>query len=120
MTEVTLTLPDDPACQAREAGLLRPEALAEMLDIAQQTMAHYAAGKVHFAAATLPVLAAMLHLGNEELIATKSRTNRDGPAKKPGPAPIIERQLEHLNALPQGKQRVIVQVLDSMLAQASR
>ena len=31
MTEVTLTLPDDLAQQARQAGLLRPETLAALL-----------------------------------------------------------------------------------------
>ncbi|MBX3705424.1 MAG: hypothetical protein KF911_02235 [Pseudomonadales bacterium] len=31
MTEVTITLPDDLAQQARQAGLLRPEALAALL-----------------------------------------------------------------------------------------
>jgi hypothetical protein len=31
MTEVTVTLPDDLAQQARQAGLLRPEALATLL-----------------------------------------------------------------------------------------
>jgi hypothetical protein len=31
MTEVTFTLPDDLAKQARQAGLLRPEALAALL-----------------------------------------------------------------------------------------
>jgi hypothetical protein len=31
MTEVTVTLPDDLAKQARQAGLLRPEALAALL-----------------------------------------------------------------------------------------
>jgi hypothetical protein len=31
MTEVTVTLPDDLAQQARQAGLLRPEALAALL-----------------------------------------------------------------------------------------
>ena len=31
MTEVTVTLPDDLVQQARQAGLLRPEALAALL-----------------------------------------------------------------------------------------
>lgn len=31
MTEVTVTLPDDLAQQARQAGLLRPDALAALL-----------------------------------------------------------------------------------------
>lgn len=31
MTEITVTLPDDLAQQARQAGLLRPDALAALL-----------------------------------------------------------------------------------------
>ncbi|MEJ7804563.1 MAG: hypothetical protein WKG03_01395 [Telluria sp.] len=36
---------------------------------------------------------------------------------KRGPAPKIQQQLEQIEALPKAKQRVIAQVLDSMLAQ---
>lgn len=95
--------------------------LAETLGIAQQTMAHYEAGKVRFAAALLPVLAETLNLGIEELIGAASKAAaKKGASSKRGPAPKIQQQLEHLSTLPKAKQRVIVQVLDSMLAQASR
>ncbi len=37
---------------------------------------------------------------------------------KRGPTPRIQQQLEAVNALPRSKQRLVSQVLDSMLAQA--
>lgn len=42
-----------------------------------------------------------------------------GHAGRRGPAPKIQQQLEQVAALPKAKQRVIAQVLDSMLAQSS-
>jgi len=44
---------------------------------------------------------------------------KPGPSKR-GPTPQIQRQLEAVSALPRAKQRVVSQVLDSMLAQADR
>lgn len=37
--------------------------------------------------------------------------------KKRGPAPKIQQQLEQLSRLPKAKQRAVMQVLDSVLAQ---
>lgn len=94
--------------------------LAETLGIAQQTMAHYEAGKVRFAAALLPVLANTLDLGIEALIGLDAKATTRSAPKKRGPVPKIQQQLERINALPKARQRVIDQVLDSMLAQAGR
>jgi transcriptional regulator with XRE-family HTH domain len=92
--------------------------LAETLGIAQQTMAHYEGGKVRFAAALLPVLATALQTTIEELLATNAR-KKNAPGKR-GPAPQIQRQLEQLRQLPKVKQQAIMQVLDSVIAQAAR
>lgn len=46
-----------------------------------------------------------------------------GEAPKPGkrgPAPKLQQQLEQLQALPRAKQRLVSEVLDSLLAQAGR
>jgi transcriptional regulator with XRE-family HTH domain len=95
--------------------------LAETLGIAQQTMAHYEGGKVRFAAALLPVLADALALSVEELIGPEPKWASKKPTpRKRGPAPKIQQQLERLSALPRSKQRFVSQMLDSMLAQASR
>ncbi|WP_244244060.1 hypothetical protein [Marilutibacter alkalisoli] len=43
------------------------------------------------------------------------------PARgKRGPAPKLQQQLERLQALPKSKQRLVSEVLDSLLAQAGR
>jgi hypothetical protein len=47
----------------------------------------------------------------------------DTPTKassKRGPAPKIQQQLERVSALPKARQRVIAEVLDSMIAQSGR
>jgi hypothetical protein len=41
------------------------------------------------------------------------------PAKR-GPTPKLQQQLERLSALPKPKQRAVMEVLEAMLAQASR
>jgi hypothetical protein len=41
-------------------------------------------------------------------------------AGKRGPAPTLQRQLERVQALPKAEQRVVSEVLDSLLAQAGR
>lgn len=93
--------------------------LAEALGIAQQTMAHYEAGKVRFAAALLPVLTEVLQQGIEELMGVQSAaaSKHAGPRKR-GPAPRIQQQLERIHALPKPQQRALLQVIDSVLAQA--
>jgi hypothetical protein len=42
------------------------------------------------------------------------------PAAKRGPTPKLQQQLERLSALPKPKQRAVMEVLEAMLAQASR
>jgi len=85
-----------------------------ILGIAQQTMAHYENGVSRVAVSHLPKLARALNVSIEELIGEAPK------AGKRGPAPKIQMQLERVSALPKAKQRVIAEVLDSMLAQAGR
>jgi len=103
----------------RALGMNQTE-LAEVLGISQQTMANYEAGLVRVAIAMLPTLAQTLGLTIEELIGVASKPSAKPAPKKRGPAPKIQQQLERVSALPKAKQRVIVQVLDSMLAQSGR
>jgi len=93
--------------------------LAGALGIAQQTMAHYEAGKVRFAAALLPVLAEALDLTIEALIGVESKLRAKHGGKR-GPAPKIQQQLEQIARLPKAKQRFVGEMIDSVLAQASR
>jgi hypothetical protein len=74
-------------------------------------------GRLRLLAGTLPRLAGYLGVSVEDLIGVAPKTKAGG---KRGPAPKIQQQLERVSALPKAKQRVIAEVLDSMLAQASR
>jgi len=90
--------------------------LAERLGIAQQTVAHYEVGRLRVAVSMLPTLTQVLGTTVEELIGqTPARANG-----KRGPAPKLQRQMERLSALPKPKQRAVMEVLESMLAQAAR
>jgi transcriptional regulator with XRE-family HTH domain len=100
---------------ARKAQGLTQVALAEHLGIAQQTLAHYEGGKLRVAVALLAPLAQLLGLSIDELIGTPLK--RHG---KRGPAPRFQLQIERLSTLPQAQQRLVMQMLDGVIAQAAR
>lgn len=101
--------------QRKAAGITQVQ-LAEVLGVAQQTMAHYEGGVARIPVDSLRKTAQTLAVSMEELVgdATPKR------AAKRGPAPRIQRQLEQLHQLPKPKQQAVMQVLDTMLAQAAR
>ena len=101
--------------EARKAQGMTQVQLSEALGIAQQTLAHYEGGKLRVAVAMLPPLAQILGVGVEELIGTP--TKRTG---KRGPTPKMQQQIERLSDLPQAKQRVVMEMLEGVLMQASR
>lgn len=98
-----------PACE--QLGITQVQ-LAEAIGAAQQTMAHYEAGALRVAVALLPPLSHTLDMTLEELVGETRKTIK--PSKR-GPAPKIRQQLAQIEALPKSKQRVITQLIDSML-----
>lgn len=101
--------------ERRKAADITQVQLAEILGIAQQTMAHYEGGVSRIAVALLPPLANALGTTVEDLLGEAAK--RGG---KRGPVPKLQQTLEQVSQLPKSRQRVIHEVLDSMLAQASR
>ena len=101
--------------QARKDRGMTQQALAEALGIAQQTLAHYEGGTLRFAVALLPPLAQHLGVSVEDLIGTATRRNG-----KRGPAPRFQQQIERLSTPPQSQQRLVMQMLDGVIAQAGR
>lgn len=85
----------------------------EALGVAQQTMAHYEAGRLRLLAGALPTLAEHLGVTVEELVGAPPAKRTAG---KRGPQPKIAQQLERIQSLPAAEQRAIVKVLDSVLA----
>lgn len=97
----------------KEQGLSQ-QALADELGIAQQTFAHYEVGRARMPVSLLPQLARLFGVGADELLGL-----RNGAGKR-GPAPKFQKQLERIAQLPRAKQRVVIEMLDGVLTQASR
>jgi transcriptional regulator with XRE-family HTH domain len=93
---------------------LTQQQLATMLGISQQTLAHYEVGRLRVAVAMLPALATALATTVEDLIGDTPR-----PAKR-GPAPKLQQQIERISQLPRPKQRFVIEMLDTVIAQAGR
>ena len=97
----------------KEQGLSQ-QALADQLEIAQQTLAHYEVGRARMPISLLPELARTFGVGVDELLGLRNGTG------KRGPTPKFQKQLERIAQLPRAQQRVVMQMLDGVLAQSTR
>ena len=90
--------------------------LAELLDVSQQAITAYESGQRRVPISTLPLLARTLGVSMEDLIGVPAARSTG----KRGPAPKLQQQLEQLSRLPKAQQKLVSQVIDSVLAQAAR
>jgi transcriptional regulator with XRE-family HTH domain len=93
---------------------LSQQAVADSLEIAQQTYANYEVARARPAVSMLPTLAQLFGISVDELLGLKNGTG------KRGPTPLLQKQIERLNRLPRAQQKVVMQMLDGVLSQASR
>ena len=89
--------------------------LAEILGVAQQTLAHYEVGRLRMAITTLAAIAKALAVPVELLLEDGSSTRHS----KRGPMSKLQQQLEQISTLPRTKQQFVIQMLDTVLQQAS-
>jgi transcriptional regulator with XRE-family HTH domain len=99
--------------ERRKALDLTQAELGELVGITQQQVASFEIGRRRMPVSILPLLARSLSTSIEELIGGAPR-----PGKR-GPAPKLQQQLERIAQLPKARQRVVSEVLDSLL-QAGR
>lgn len=100
--------------ELRRAQDITQVELAETLGVSQQTINSYEVGRRRVPVSALPVLARTLSVSLETLIGEKA------PPAKRGPAPQLQQKIERLTSLPKAQQRLVLQMLDGVLAQASR
>lgn len=103
---------------ARKAHGLTQQQLAEQLGLAQQTLAHYEVGRARMPASLLPELARLLTLSLDELMG--SPVVRATAGRSRGPTSRLHQQIDAIERLPKTKQQFVSQMLDTVLAQASR
>jgi transcriptional regulator with XRE-family HTH domain len=100
--------------QLRKEQALTQVQLAEALGISQQMVASYEVGRRRIPVSMLQALALALAVDIDGLLgdAAKARSKR-------GPAPVLARHMERISSLPKTQQKFVIQVLESVLAQAS-
>jgi transcriptional regulator with XRE-family HTH domain len=100
--------------QLRKARGITQVQLADILGVSQQTVQAYEVGRRRIQVSALPVVARTLGVSLEELFGeTKGRAKR-------GPASQLERSIERISALPKPKQKFVIEMLETVLAQAGR
>jgi transcriptional regulator with XRE-family HTH domain len=100
--------------ERRKAQDLTQAQLGELVGVTQQQIASFEIGRRRMPISALPPLAKALAVSIEELVGEQPK-----PSKR-GPAPKLQQQLEQLSQLPKAQQRLVSQVIDSVLAQAAR
>ncbi|WP_115158321.1 helix-turn-helix domain-containing protein [Serratia fonticola] len=98
---------------ARKEQQLTQQQLAELLGIAQQTMAHYEGGRLKVSAALLPPLSQILKLSLDELLGLPTARQ----FSKRGPTSRLEQQIEAISQLPKTKQKFVSEMLDMVIGQ---
>ena len=95
----------------RKANNITQVQLAEALNISQQTVQAYEVGRRRIPVSALPIVAHLFDVSLEELFGeteTKRRSGKRGPAS----------QLERISELPKLKQKFVMEMLETVLAQA--
>lgn len=87
--------------------------LAEHIGFSQQQVASFEAGRRKIPASLLPILAELFVVPIEDLLGISEQKS------KRGPAPKLQRQIEQISRLPKTKQRFVMEMLDTVLQQAS-
>lgn len=97
----------------RDQGLTQAQ-LSELVGVSQQQIASLEIGRRRVPVLLLAALATGLAVTMEELVGAPGRR----PFGKRGQAPKLQQQLERISQLPKAKQKMVSEVLDSLLAQA--
>ena len=98
----------------KEAGLTQVQ-LAEALGVSQQMVASYEVGRRRIPVSMLAALAQALKVQIDVLLGgTPKVQSRRGPASQ------LQRSIERISELPKPKQRFVIEMLETVLAQASR
>lgn len=98
--------------QLRREQNLTQQQLAEDLGVSQQVVASYEIGRRRVPVSMIPALAKSLAVPIDTLLGVGES------AAKRGPAPKLQRHMERISQLPKTQQRFVLQMIETVLAQA--
>jgi transcriptional regulator with XRE-family HTH domain len=99
----------------REQNMTQQQ-LADVLGLSQQTLAHYEVARLRAPASLLPTLSDIFKVPLDELMGHAPAPARSG---KRGPPSQLERSMERIGELPKAKQKFVLEMLETVLAQSN-
>jgi len=102
--------------ERRKAQGITQLQMADALGVSQQTVNSYEVARRRIPASALPTLAKLLSASIDELIL--GDVAKPGAAKR-GPTPKLQQKLEQVRTLPRAKQKLVMEMIDAVLQQAS-
>lgn len=101
--------------ELRKAQGITQIQMAEALGVSQQTVNSYEVARRRIPVSALPVLAELFRVSVDELLGSPPKP----VGGKRGPASRLQRQIEQLHQLPRSKQKFVMEMIDTVLQQAS-
>ena len=89
--------------------------MAESLGVSQQTINSYEVARRRIPVSALPLMARMLAASVDELLGEPIKSAKG----KRGPTPKLQQQMERVSLLPRSKQKFVIEMIDTVIQQAS-
>lgn len=97
----------------KEAGMTQTQ-VAQALNVSQQAVQAWEAGRRRIQISILPAVARLLSVSLEDLLGEEP----EKIARKRGPAPKWQQLIEEIDSLPKAKQKMISEMLSALIVQA--
>ncbi|QTF08453.1 helix-turn-helix domain-containing protein [Brenneria izadpanahii] len=97
----------------KDAGLTQVQ-LAQALNVSQQAVQSWEAGRRHIQISVLPAVARILSVSLEGLLGEDA----ENAPRKRGPASRLEQQIQVISQLPRSRQKLVSEMLDAVITQA--
>ncbi|MDR3431735.1 MAG: helix-turn-helix domain-containing protein [Rouxiella aceris] len=99
----------------KDAGLTQAE-MAQALNVSQQAVQSWEAGRRRIQIPILPAVAKILSVSLEGLLGEEA----EHIPRKRGPASRLEQQIEVISQLPKARQKMVAEMLDAVISQAQQ
>jgi transcriptional regulator with XRE-family HTH domain len=101
------------AALRRTSGLTQAQ-MAQALNVSQQAVQSWEAGRRRLQISILPAVTKLLSVSLEGLLGEETERT----LRKRGPASRLEQQIEVISQLPKARQKMVAEMLDAVIAQA--
>jgi len=102
--------------ELRKACGMTQAQMAQALDVSQQAVQSWEAGRRRIQISVLPAVAKLFAVSLDTLLGEEA----EHAPRKRGPESRLEQQIELIGQLPKGRQKLVSEMLDAVIAQAQQ